>query len=231
MKFPGFMAVYMESSDVEEEKEERLPALAKHELLKLIGLTPEQHFTQPKPRFTEASLVKELEENGIGRPSTYAAIISTIQDRGYVVKDKTQLKPTELGFLVIDLLVKSFPDILNVEFTAHMEGELDKIEDGQLKWQKAMQEFYAPFRESLDKAKKDMKNIKAEETPTDITCEKCGKQLVIKWGKNGKFLACTGYPECKNTKDFTTDQTGKVVPLAREEATTANARSAAPGCS
>lgn len=219
VKFPGFMAVYMESSDVEEEKEERLPALAKGELLKLIGLTPEQHFTQPKPRFTEASLVKELEENGIGRPSTYAAIISTIQDRGYVVKDKTQLKPTELGFLVIDLLVKSFPDILNVEFTAHMEGELDKIEDGQLKWQKAMQEFYAPFSESLIRAQKDMKNIKAEETPTDIICEKCGKQLVIKWGRNGKFLACTGYPECKNTKDFTTDQTGKVVPLAREEAT------------
>lgn len=219
VKFPGFMAVYMESSDVEEEKEEKLPALAKGELLKLIGLTPEQHFTQPKPRFTEASLVKELEENGIGRPSTYAAIISTVQDRGYVVKDKTQLKPTELGFLVIDLLVKSFPDILNVEFTAHMEGELDKIEDGQLKWQKAMQEFYAPFSESLVRAKKDMKNIKAEETPTDITCEKCGKQLVIKWGRNGKFLACTGYPECKNTKDFTTDQTGKVVPLAREEAT------------
>lgn len=219
VKFPGFMAVYMESSDVEEEKEEKLPALAKGELLKLIGLTPEQHFTQPRPRFTEASLVKELEENGIGRPSTYAAIISTIQDRGYVVKDKTQLKPTELGFLVIDLLVKSFPDILNVEFTAHMEGELDKIEDGQLKWQKAMQEFYAPFSESLVRAKKDMKNIKAEETPTDITCEKCGKQLIIKWGRNGKFLACTGYPECKNTKDFTTDQTGKVVPLAREEAT------------
>ncbi len=219
VKFPGFMAVYMESSDVEEEKEERLPALAKGELLKFLGLTPDQHFTQPRPRFTEASLVKELEENGIGRPSTYAAIISTIQDRGYVVKDKTQLKPTELGFLVIDLLVKSFPDILNVEFTAHMEGELDKIEDGQLKWQKAMQEFYTPFSESLDKAKKDMKNIKAEETPTDIVCEKCGKPLIIKWGRNGKFLACTGYPECKNTKDFTTDQTGKVVPLAREEAT------------
>ncbi len=219
VKFPGFMAAYMESSDAEEEKEERLPALAKGELLRLAGLTPEQHFTQPRPRFTEASLVKELEENGIGRPSTYAAIISTIQDRGYVVKDKTQLKPTELGFLVIDLLVKSFPDILNVEFTAHMEGELDKIEDGSLKWQKAMQEFYAPFSESLEKARKDMKNLKAEETPTDLACEKCGAKMVIKWGRKGKFLACSGYPECKNTKDFTTDQAGKVVPLAREEAT------------
>ena len=201
--------------DVEEEKEEKLPQLKKDEPLTLSSLSPAQHFTQPPPRFTEASLVKELEENGIGRPSTYAAIISTIQDREYVVKDKTQLKPTELGFTVTDLLIGSFPEILDIEFTAHMEEELDQIEEGQVQWQKTMGEFYAPFKESLERAKKDMKNLKAEETPTDISCEKCGKQMVIKWGRKGKFLACSGYPECKNTKDFTTDTDGKVVALER----------------
>ncbi|MBI4950373.1 MAG: type I DNA topoisomerase [Deltaproteobacteria bacterium] len=215
IKFPGFMAVYIEGQDVEEEKEEKLPQLKKDEPLQLSSLTPAQHFTQPPPRFTEASLVKELEENGIGRPSTYAAIISTIQDREYVVKDKTQLKPTELGFTVIGLLIGSFPEILDIEFTAHMEEELDQIEEGQVQWRKTMEEFYAPFKESLERAKKDMKNLKAEETPTDISCEKCGKQMVIKWGRKGKFLACSGYPECKNTKDFTTDNDGKVVAIER----------------
>ena len=215
IKFPGFMAVYIEGQDVEEEKEEKLPQLKKDEPLQLSSLSPAQHFTQPPPRFTEASLVKELEENGIGRPSTYAAIISTIQDREYVIKDKTQLKPTELGFTVTGLLIGSFPEILDVEFTAHMEEELDQIEEGQAQWRKTMEEFYAPFKESLERAKKDMKNLKAEETPTDISCEKCGKQMVIKWGRKGKFLACSGYPECKNTKDFTTDTDGKVVALER----------------
>lgn len=215
VKFPGFMAVYIEGQDVEEEKEEKLPQLKKDEPLKLVSLDPAQHFTQPPSRFTEASLVKELEEKGIGRPSTYAAILSTIQDREYVVKEKTQLKPTELGFTVTDLLIGSFPEILDVEFTAHMEEELDQIEEGQVQWRKTMGEFYAPFRESLEKAKKDMKNLKAEETPTDIVCEKCGKQMVIKWGRKGKFLACSGYPECKNTKDFTTGSDGKVVAVER----------------
>ncbi|MEK6759459.1 MAG: type I DNA topoisomerase [Deltaproteobacteria bacterium] len=221
IKFPGFMAVYIEGQDVEEEKEEAIPpSLAKGDALKLIALLPEQHFTQPPPRFTEATLVKELEENGIGRPSTYAAIISTIQDREYVIKDKTQLKPTELGFMVTDLLVVSFPEILDVEFTAHMEEELDSIEEGQLEWRKAMEEFYGPFRESLEKAKKDMKNVKAEEVPTDIVCEKCSRHMVIKWGRKGKFLACSGYPECKNTKDFETDEHGKVVVVVRAPETT-----------
>ncbi|MBI2412542.1 MAG: type I DNA topoisomerase [Deltaproteobacteria bacterium] len=215
IKFHGFMAVYIEGQDVEEEKEEKLPQLKKDEPLKLVNLNPAQHFTQPPPRFTEASLVKELEEKGIGRPSTYAAILSTIQDREYVIKDKTQLKPTELGFTVTDLLIGSFPEILDVEFTAHMEEELDQIEEGQIQWRKTMGEFYAPFRESLEKAKKDMKNLKAEETPTDIVCEKCGKQMMIKWGRKGKFLACSGYPECKNTKDFTTGSDGKVVAVER----------------
>ncbi|MDP2688674.1 MAG: topoisomerase DNA-binding C4 zinc finger domain-containing protein, partial [Deltaproteobacteria bacterium] len=173
--------------------------------------------TQPPPRFTEATLVKELEENGIGRPSTYAAIISTIQDREYVVKDGRQLKPTELGFLVTDMLIESFPEILNVEFTAHMEEELDMIEEGTVPWRKTMEEFYGPFSQSLEKAKKNMKNVKAEEVPTDIACEKCGKTMVIKWGRKGKFLACSGYPDCKNTKDFRTDEEGKVVVVEREE--------------
>ncbi|HXI09210.1 MAG TPA: DNA topoisomerase, partial [Thermodesulfobacteriota bacterium] len=211
---------YIEGQDVEEEKEERLPPLKKEEALALLGITPAQHFTQPPPRFTEASLVKELEERGIGRPSTYAAIISTILDREYVVKDKTQLKPTELGFTVTDLLIHSFPEILDVEFTAHMEEELDQIEEGQMDWRRTMTEFYGPFHASLEKARKDMKNLKAEEVPTDIACEKCGRTMVIKWGRKGKFLACSGYPECKNTKDFTTDETGKVTVVERVEVAT-----------
>jgi len=219
VKFPGFMAVYVEGKDVEEEKEETLPSLKEGAALSLLALVPAQHFTQPPPRFTEATLVKELEENGIGRPSTYAAIISTIQDREYVLKDGRQLKPTELGFLVTDLLVESFPEILNVEFTARMEGELDMIEEGTTEWRDTMKEFYGPFSQSLEKAKKDMKNVKAEEVPTDIDCEKCGKTMVIKWGRKGKFLACSGYPDCKNTKDFRTEEDGKVVVVEREEET------------
>ncbi len=220
VKFLGFTAVYVEGVDVEEEKEEKLPPLAKNEVLRLLQLLPAQHFTQPPPRYTEATLVKELEEKGIGRPSTYASIISTIQEREYVNKERTQLKPTELGFLVTDMLIKSFPEILDVEFTAHMEEELDMIEEGKVKWRETMKEFYGPFRESLEKAKKDMKNVKAEETPTDINCEKCGKMMVIKWGRKGKFLACSGYPECKNTKDFTVNEEGKVIPMERVAETT-----------
>jgi len=227
VKFQGFMAVYVEGVDVEEEKEEKLPPLKKEDILKLAGLTPAQHFTQPPPRYTEASLVKELEEKGIGRPSTYAAILSTIQDREYVQKEKNQLKPTELGFMVTDLLIQSFPEILDVAFTAHMEEELDMIEDGKMQWRNAMKEFYGPFKESLEKAKKDMKNVKAEETPTDLVCEKCGKTMVIKWGRKGKFLACSGYPECKNTKDFIVNEEGKVVPVERVEEMT---ETACPKC-
>ncbi len=219
VRFPGFTAVYEEGRDVEEEKEEKLPELSKGETLELKKLVPRQHFTQPPPRFTEATLVKELEEKGIGRPSTYAAILSTIQERGYVVKEGKALKPTELGFLVTDLLVKSFPRILDVEFTAHMEEELDMIEEGRLKWVNAIEEFYGPFRESLEKAKSEMKNVKTEEVPTDIECELCGRKMVIRWGRKGKFLACPGYPECKNTRDFTTDEEGRIVVREREEET------------
>jgi DNA topoisomerase-1 len=215
LKFQGFTIVYEEGKDEEEEKEGRLPALVKGEDLPVKGLFPQQHFTQPPARFTEATLVKELEENGIGRPSTYAAILSTVQEREYVVKEKTQLKPTELGSLITDLLVESFPKILDVAFTAHMEEELDMVEEGRLPWLEVMKEFYGPFKEDLERAKSDMKSVKTEETPTDIVCNRCGKMMVIKWGRKGKFLACTGYPECKNTSDFTTDEEGRIVLVER----------------
>ncbi|MEK6531296.1 MAG: type I DNA topoisomerase [Deltaproteobacteria bacterium] len=215
VRFPGFTAVYVEGRDEEEEKEEKLPRLNKGETLKLLNFDPRQHFTQPPPRYTEASLVKELEENGIGRPSTYAAILSTVQDRGYVIKEKGRLRPTELGFLVTDMLIESFPEVLDIEFTAHMEQELDSIEDGKRDWQAALKEFYGPFSERLKKAGSDMKNVKQEETPTDVVCAKCGKPMVIKWGRKGKFLACTGFPECKNTQDFTMDEHGRVTPIEK----------------
>lgn len=219
MKFPGFTAVYEEGKDVEEEKEGLLPKLEKGEELPLKELSPRQHFTQPPPRFTEPTLVKELEDNGIGRPSTYAAILSTVQEREYVVKENRQFKPTELGFLTTDLLVESFPKILDVAFTAHLEEELDMVEEGKLSWLGVMKEFYGPFKKDLERAKSDMKSVKTEETPTDIVCKKCGKPMVIKWGRKGKFLACTGYPECKSTSDFTTDEDGRVVAVERKEET------------
>ena len=217
MKFRGFMVVYVEGTDGEAEKEEGLlPPLEEGDKLPAPAITPLQHFTQPPPRFTEATLVKELEENGIGRPSTYAATLSTIQDREYARKDKKQFTPTELGFTVTDLLVESFPTIFSVEFTAKMEEELDQIAEGKTDWVGSMKNFYGPFKESLEKAKTGMKNLKAEEVPTDIECDKCGKKMVIKWGRNGKFLACPGYPDCKNTKDFKTDG-GKVVVVEKTE--------------
>jgi len=221
VKFPGFTAVYIEGKDAgdaeDEGREGGLPPLEKGQELALLGLHPAQHFTQPPPRYTEASLVKELEEKGIGRPSTYAAILSTIQDREYVEKEKNTLKPTELGFMVTDLLTASFPEILDVEFTARMEEELDRIEEGRMSWSETMREFYGPFKERLDKARVGMKNVKAEETPTDVKCDKCGGVMVIKWGRKGKFLACSGYPECRNTSDFTTDEEGRVVPVEKVE--------------
>lgn len=210
LKFAGWTLVYTETKDKDEEPEGELPLLKKGELLKLLKLAPKQHFTEPPPRFTEAALIKELEENGIGRPSTYAAIIATIQDRKYVAREQNQFIPTELGFVVTDLLVASFPDILNVEFTAHMEDDLDNIEDGKLKWLDAMNEFYTPFKKSLEKAKVEMKDVKRHEVSTDINCAQCGRPMKIKWGRNGEFLACSGYPECKNTKEFKIDGNGKI---------------------
>jgi len=215
VKFPGFMAVYMEekaedAAPDEDNGEAVLPPLTEGEQLTLVKLDPKQHFTQPPPRFSEALLVKILEEKGIGRPSTYAAIISTIQERDYVNKVENKFRPTDLGVLVNNLLVSHFPVVMDVAFTAKMEGELDKIEEGLMPWVDAVREFYRPFNESLEKAQAEMKDFKAELTPTDINCEKCGKPMVIKWGRNGQFLACSGYPECKNTKPFVRTENGGV---------------------
>ncbi len=224
VKFPGFMAVYREEKSEdqapseEENGEAVLPPLTEGEQLALVKLDPKQHFTQPPPRFSEALLVKTLEEKGIGRPSTYAAIISTIQDRDYVNKVENKFRPTDLGVLVNTLLVNHFPVVMDVAFTAKMEEELDKIEDGQMRWVEAVKDFYKPFNESLEKAQAEMKDFKAEQTPTDINCEKCGKPMVIKWGRNGQFLACSGYPECKNTKPFIRKENGDVE-AAPEETT------------
>ncbi|HEX9112997.1 MAG TPA: type I DNA topoisomerase, partial [Nitrospirota bacterium] len=223
VKFPGFMAVYLEEKPedqaAEEDNEEAvLPLLVEGEALTLVKLDPKQHFTQPPPRYSEALLVKTLEEKGIGRPSTYAAIISTIQERDYVNKVENKFRPTELGVLVSNLLVSHFPVVMDVAFTAKMEEELDKIEEGQMQWVAAVRDFYTPFSESLEKAQAEMKDFKAEQTPTDIACEKCGKPMVIKWGRNGQFLACSGYPDCKNTKPFIRTESG-AVEAAPEETT------------
>ncbi len=221
LKFDGFIKVYIEGRDekvdkdeaAEEERDEEspLPDLQAGDRLELLSLEPRQHFTQPPPRFTQATLIKELDEKGIGRPSTYASIISNVLDREYVVMDERKsLVPTELGFLITDLLVDSFPDILNAEFTAGMESVLDKIEEGKEDWTKAMKRFYASFSRDLKKAETEMRDVKREEVPTDIPCEKCGAMMVVKWGRNGEFLACPRYPECKNTKNFTRGANGNV---------------------
>jgi len=232
IKFDGFMKVYIEGRDEratpangEDDGEDAaddasgvLPDLQKGDTLNLLALEPRQHFTQPPPRYTQASLIKELDERGIGRPSTYAAIISNILDREYVIQNEGRsLAPTDLGFLVTDLLVESFPDILNVEFTAGMEDELDKIEIGKEKWTKAMKRFYTPFSRDLKKAEKEMRDVKRQEVPTDIDCDKCGTKMVIKWGRNGEFLACPQYPECKNTKNFKRDDNGGIEIVPEEE--------------
>ena len=215
MKFAGWLAVYHEGkdedatpvdqqpadADSDDDEERRLPRLAVGQALDLRGLLPRQHFTQPPPRFSEATLVKELEENGIGRPSTYAAIIATILDRSYADKDKGRFKPTELGILVNDLMVASFGDIVDVGYTARMEEELDQIEEGHLNWVDALREFQTKFEADLARAKTEMRDVKREAIPTDQVCDKCGKPMVLKWGRFGQFLACSGYPECKNTRE------------------------------
>jgi DNA topoisomerase-1 len=201
--FPGFIILYSESKDEAEEEKPAptLPPLAKGDRLKLINLFPEQHFTQPPPRFTEATLVKMLEQWGIGRPSTYAPIISTIQERGYVTRNEGRFQPTELGMVVNDLLNKYFADIVDIEFTAHMEDELDKIANENKDWVMVVQGFYLPFEKDLNNASELMEKVKLEEA-TDEICPQCGKPLVIKYGRYGKFVACSGYPDCKYTKPF-----------------------------
>jgi DNA topoisomerase-1 len=209
LKFDGFLAIYEEGKDVKDEEDEelkhKLPAVSEGEELKLRHLKPEQHFTEPPPRYTEATLVKKLESDGVGRPSTYASILSTIQEREYVTKEGGKFKPTELGMVVTDLLLESFNDIFDVRYTARMEQELDEIEEGKLDWREAMGEFYERFMKDLGNAEENMTNIKRMEKPTALTCDKCGKPLVIKWGKHGSFLACTGYPDCTYTRELTVD--------------------------
>jgi len=179
-----------------------LPSLEKGDLLKLLKLIAEQQFTQPPPRYTEASLVKALEQKGIGRPSTYAPILTTIQDREYVIKEKGVFKPTELGFVVNDLLTQSFPDLMDIEFTAKMEEELDEIANENKDWVKVVKTFYKPLEKDLEEAHETVERVKLADEITEEKCPKCGKPMAIKTGRFGKFLACTGYPECKSTRPY-----------------------------
>ena len=228
-KFNGFRAVYEEGKDEksemldDEELKHRLPAVEQGETLRLHKLLPEQHFTEPPPRFNEATLVKALEEKGIGRPSTYAAILSVIQNREYVHKTQGRFYPTELGMVVSDLLVKNFSDIFDLAYTARMEEELDEVEEGKISWQGALDEFYKKFKIDLRLAEREMADIKGEGIPTDEKCEKCDRPMVIRLGRNGKFLACTGYPECDGTRDLPPElaaehQTGPPMPEVPEQA-------------
>ncbi len=209
MKFGGFLKIYEEGKDQSDEDDEelkhKLPAVAEGEMLKFRRILPEQHFTEPPPRYNEATLVKKLEADGVGRPSTYASIISTIQEREYVKKEGGRFFPTELGKVVTGLLIESFDDIFDVKYTARMEEELDEIEEGHIPWREAIGEFYEKFDKDLKHAEEHMTDIKRMEKPTDLICEKCGKPLVIKWGKHGSFIACTGYPDCTYTRELTVD--------------------------
>jgi DNA topoisomerase-1 len=206
VKFPGFLAVYEETRDedaaADEEAGAILPDLEVGEIVDLVQLMPEQHFTQPPPRYTEATLVRTLEEYGIGRPSTYAPIISTIQDRGYVERIDRRLHPTELGFIVNDLVVEHFPDVVNVGFTAQMEEDLDLIARGEREWVPVLREFYEPFERQVRLAEQTMEKVPVGDQPTGEKCEKCGHDMIIKWGRYGKFIACSNFPTCRNTKPY-----------------------------
>ena len=215
MVFKGFTILYREETEPSpgekeggKEKDTELPPLKEGQILSLVKLDPAQHFTQPPPRYTEASLIKALEENGIGRPSTYAAILANISGREYVSVEKRKFFPTELGCLVTDLLVANFPDIVNTAFTAQMENNLDKIEQGQVKWTDVLGRFYYSFEKDLTKANEGMKG----EVPTEISCPVCRRPMAVKSGRNGIFLACTGYPECKHTSNFSRDDKGRIIP-------------------
>ena len=201
LKFKGFMILYVEGTDEKEEQENgMLPELEEKQEVKLIKINPKQSFTEPPARYTEASLVKALEEKGIGRPSTYSPTITTILERRYIEKEQKQLLPTELGKIVNKLLTENFTDIINVEFTAKIEDEFDEIADGKEEWKKMIREFYGPFEKELEKVEKELEHVQLVDEVSDVQCEKCGRMMVYKFGRYGKFLACPGYPECKNTK-------------------------------
>jgi DNA topoisomerase-1 len=207
IKFRGFLAVYVEGKDEPGDKDDEankvLPPLARDEPLDLLGIYPEQHFTQPPPRYTEATLIKAMEQHGIGRPSTYAPILSTIQERGYIERmQDRRLKPTDLGFIVNDLLVKHFAQEVNIGFTAQMEARLDQIAEGQAEWVQVLRDFYTPFKQTLDRAAVEMPNVTLAVETTDEVCDKCGAAMVVKRGRFGKFLACSAYPKCRNTRNL-----------------------------
>ena len=208
LKFPGFLIVYEEKG--EDEEEGILPPMKEGDELELIELVPKQHFTQPPPRYTESSLVKELEEKGIGRPSTYATIITTLLERGYVELKDRKFHPTSLGLLVSELLVESFPAIMDVGFTARMEEKLDEIEAERVSWTEVLEEFYRSFSQDLQKAEREMREVRKERIPTDIRCELCGSLMEIRWGKYGEFLSCSAFPQCKNAKMFVRDEEGRI---------------------
>ncbi|HYF95587.1 MAG TPA: type I DNA topoisomerase [Symbiobacteriaceae bacterium] len=217
IKFPGFMKIYIESEDEEAPKEEDglLPDLVEGRTLNLVEILPKQHFTQPPPRFSEAMLVKALEERGIGRPSTYAPIIETVQARGYVEKEEKRFKPTELGRLVTEILKEYFPWIIDVEFTAKMEGELDQVEEGEAEWHHVLQEFFEPFEATLKEAEEKVGGFELQDEISDVICEKCGRNMVVKYGRFGKFLACPGFPDCKNTRPIL-EETGVTCPVCAQ---------------
>jgi len=224
VKFDGFMRVYTEGQDevaADDDEAATLPAMTEGEMLKLLGFEPEQHFTQPPPRFSQATLIKELEDKGIGRPSTYAAIMTSILNREYVEEDPSKrLRPTSLGRVVAELLIKAFPDILEVSFTAQLEAELDEVENGKENWVKTLRRFYGPFKKSLGEAKKKMPTVKRKGLPTGLKCELDDGEMMIKWGRNGEFLACSNYPKCTNTKEFIRDDQGNIVPQERQALST-----------
>ena len=214
IKFEGFSKVYIEGKEEDEQNgeddEKKLPKLSKDQGLSLKDLKMEQHFTQPPPRFSESTLVRELEEKGIGRPSTYSSIISTIQDREYVKRENRKLKPTVLGKSVNDMLIDGFPEILDVKFTADMEDKLDKVEQGSINWVDLLKDFYKVFSQRLLQAEDKMKSLRRDGVPAGIDCNECGAPMIIKWGKRGEFLSCSKYPECKNAKPFNYDEDGNI---------------------
>ena len=200
VKFAGFSVLYTESNDTDEKKEAKLPPLSAGDVPTADKVEKEQHFTQPPARYTEASLIKTLEELGIGRPSTYSPTITTIINRGYIVRNKKVLMPTELGMIVNSLMCENFKNIVDVTFTANMEESLDKIEEGKCDWRNLIADFYTPFESTIKEAEEKIGNVEIKDEESDVICDKCGRTMVYKQGKFGKFLACPGFPECRNTE-------------------------------